>query len=614
MIRKLTLIAGLIVGVSTVALHAGDWPQFRGPQSDGVAATAVPSEWGPDSNVQWKVKIPGLGWSSPIVCGDKVFVTTASTENQTKPQAMRGMRGGPGGGFGGGGGRGRGGRGGPGGFGPPEPGQIMPPFLRDRLSLTDEQKKQVDELQKEVDTQLAKLLTDEQKKTLKEPDEDGPRFRRPQPGQILPSAEVARLKLSDAQKKQLDELQKTTRGKLDKVLNAEQKDQLQAMREGGGRRGGGPGGPGGMGPGGMGRGGRGRGGMGGGRAPDKVYHWQVVCLDRQTGKMLWTKQALEGKPKIPIQQSNTYATETPVSDGHRVYAYFGMHGLYCYDFDGKELWKKDFGSYPTVMGQGPASSPVLDGERLYLQIDNEEKSFLVALNAETGSELWRVPRDERTNHSSPVVWKNKLRTELVTSGSHKVRSYDPATGKVLWELGMGGGRCYSSPAADADMLYVGSEPGMGSGGGGGLFAVRAGAAGDITLKENETTNAGIAWSSPRGGPEKASPLIYQGHLYVLRTNGGIVTCYDKTTGKQLYRQRIPGAAAFWTSPWAADGKIFCLDDAGTTHVLDAGPEFKLLGTNKLNELFWASAAVSDGSIYLRGVDNLYCIRGNDAKK
>jgi outer membrane protein assembly factor BamB len=612
MIRNLIGTAGVIVGLSSALVAADNWPQFRGPQSDGVAATKIPSEWGTDSNVQWKVKIPGLGWSSPIVCGDKVFVTTAVTDNQTKPSGGFGMRGG---GRGGRGGFGGGPGGGPGGgaFGPPQPGQILPPFLQDRLSLTDDQKKQVKELQKDVDDQLSKLLTDEQQKTLKEPpDEDAPRpRRRPQPGTILPPPEVERLKLSDAQKKQLDELQKTTSGKLDKIFNADQKSDLQALREGpgGGRRGGFGGGRGGMG------GGRGgRGGMGE-RIPNKIYHWQVVCLDRNSGKVLWSQQALEGKPRIPIQQSNTYASETPVSDGQRVYAYFGMHGLYCFDFDGKQLWKKDFGAYPTVMGQGPASSPVLDGERLYLQIDNEEKSFLVAVNAETGDELWRVPRDERTNHSSPVVWKNKDRSELVTSGSHKVRSYDPATGKVLWELEIGG-RCYSSPVGDADMLYVGSESGMGmnGGGGGGLYAVKAGASGDITLKEHETSNAGVAWSTSRGGPEKASPLIYQGHLYVLRTNGGVLTCYDKTTGKQIYRQRIPGAAAFWTSPWAAEGKIFCLDDAGTTHVLDAGPEFKVLGTNKLNELFWASAAVADGSIYLRGVDNLYCIHTKEAKK
>jgi outer membrane protein assembly factor BamB len=193
------------------------------------------------------------------------------------------------------------------------------------------------------------------------------------------------------------------------------------------------------------------------------------------------------------------------------------------------------------------------------------------------------------------------------------------------------------------MLYVGSEPGMGMGrrmrgeggpggrseggpggpgggddephgGGGGLYAVKAGASGNISLKKGETSNAGVAWSVSRGGPEKASPLIYAGHLYVIRNNGGILTCFDAKTGKPLYRQRIQGAAAFWTSPWAADGKIFCLDDAGTTYVLDAGPEFKLLATNKLNEMFWASPAVADGSILLRSVDSLYCIRTKDDKK
>ena len=598
--------------------QAAEWPQFRGPESANVADSTFPTEWGPEKNIEWKVKIPGFAWSSPIVWGDKVFLTTATTENQTRP---------PGGMSRGGGGMGRGGgmrRGGMGRFGgPPEPGQILPPFLRNRLELTEDQKKNVNALQKEVDGKLAKLLTDEQKKDLKEPGEEGGRRRGrfgapPQPGQILAAPVIERLKLNDEQKKELAEFQKETQGKLDKIFTDDQRKQLQAMRDSIGR------GPRGGFGGGGGRRGGGRGGMSG-VVPDKLYQWQVLCLDRTTGKVLWKEQALEGKPRIAIQQNNTYATETPVTDGQHVYAYFGMHGLFCYDFDGKLVWKKDFGAYPTVMGQGPASSPVLDGERLFLQIDNEEKSFLVALNTKTGDELWRVSRDERTNHCSPVIWKNKLRAELVANGSREVRSYDPATGKVLWELEMGGGRCYSSPVGSSELLYVGSEAGMGGGGrrggesrggggGGGLYAIRAGASGDVTLKEGETSNAGVAWSQSRGGPEKASPLLYEGHLYVLRTNGGIVTCYDAKTGKQLYRQRLPGATAFWTSPWAGEGKIFCLDDSGTTHVLDAGPEFKVLGTNKLNELFWASPAIVGGSVLLRSVDSLYCIRTKDDKK
>jgi outer membrane protein assembly factor BamB len=637
MIGRLGIALALGLSVCVGWGRAADWPQFRGPESAGVADSNFPTEWGPDKNVQWKVKIPGAAWSSPIVWGNRVFVTTAVTENQTKPQA--------GGGFGG---PGRAGRGRFGMGGPPQPGQILPGFLQARLELTDEQRKKVDGLQKEVDDKLATLLTDEQKKELKEPGEDGGRRRGrfggpPQPGTILPENVIERLKLGDDQKKQLADFQKETQGKLDTLFTEDQRKQLKTMQEGFARFArGGFGGPGGR-----------RGGRGGMRevVPNKIYQWQVLCLDRDTGKVLWNEQALQGKPRIAIQESNTYATETPVTDGQRVYAYFGMHGVFCYDFDGKLVWKKDLGSYPTVMGQGPASSPVLDGERLFLQIDNEEKSFLVALNTKTGDELWRVSRDERTNHSSPVIWKNKLRTELVTSGSQEVRSYDPATGKILWELGMGGGRCYSSPVGDAELLYVGSEPGMGMGGGmrrggrgdrepqggepadreppgggdrefrggggsggGGLFAVRAGASGDISLKEGETSNAGVAWSQSRGGPEKASPLIYEGHLYVLRTNGGIITCYDAKTGKQLYRQRISGASAFWTSPWAGEGKVFCLDDSGTTFVLDAGPQFKLLATNKLNELFWATPAISGDSVLMRSVDNLYCIRTKDDKK
>jgi outer membrane protein assembly factor BamB len=152
------------------------------------------------------------------------------------------------------------------------------------------------------------------------------------------------------------------------------------------------------------------------------------------------------------------------------------------------------------------------------------------------------------------------------------------------------------------------------GAGGGLYAVRAGASGDLTLKKDETANEGVAWSQAKGGPEKASPLVYQGNVYILRQSGGIVTCYDAKTGKQLYRERIPNAKSFWASPWAGDGKIFCLDDGGTTHVLKAGPEFKVLGKNSLDEMFWASPAVAGGATFLRSVDHLYCIKTREGDK
>src|SRR5262249_15542900 len=157
--------------------------------------------------------------------------------------------------------------------------------------------------------------------------------------------------------------------------------------------------------------------------------------------------------------------------------------------------------------------------RLFLQCDNERDSFLSALDAKTGKELWRVARDERSGWATPFIWRNKKRTELVTAGSRKVRSYDPATGKLLWELGGMRGQCKASPVGDGEMLYVGG--GGGGGGSGPLFAIRAGASGDLTLAGDQTSNAGVAWFSRRGGPSMASPLLYRGYLYILEQRGSL---------------------------------------------------------------------------------------------
>ena len=383
----------------------------------------------------------------------------------------------------------------------------------------------------------------------------------------------------------------------------------------------------------------GRPGGGGGRSqspPDAIYEWQVLCLDRVTGNTLWKQTALEAKPRIPTHGSNTYASETPVTDGERVYAYFGMHGLFCYDMNGKLLWQKDLGSYPMVMGWGTSSSPAVDDERVYVQCDNEEKSFLVALDKRTGNERWRVERKDHSSWSTPLVWRNKLRTEVVTLGSPMLRSYDPATGKQLWELNLGSGQPSLTPVADGEMLYAGlggrgtpgggrgrTRPGAaedepasggrgGAGGGGALYAIRAGATGDISLQNGEKTNAGVAWTAPRAAPEMSSPLAYQGYVYTFSRNGGIATCLDAKTGKEIYKQRIPNAKSFWASPWASDGRIYCLDDGGTTHILAAGPEFKILGANTIDEMFWASPAAVDDTVIIRSVDHLYCIRAQGA--
>jgi outer membrane protein assembly factor BamB len=543
----------LFFSLACPSAKAGDdWPQFRGPNGSATSPEKqVPDKWSAEKNIAWKAKLPGYGWSSPIVWGDKVFLTTAASDKQRKPAPGFGMPGEFGGGPPGGGrpGGGRPGAGGPGmfpGFAPP--GEIMPGFLQGMLHLTDEQRKKLEDLQKEADAKLAKLLNDEQKKQIKD------------------------------------------------------------MREG-----------------------FRRGGFGGmQKPPDAVYKMEVHCLDRSSGKVLWKQIAYQGKPRIPTQPSNTYATETPITDGQRIYAYFGMHGVYCYDLDGSLLWKKDLGSYPMAMGFGTGSSPALADGRLFIQCDNEQKSFLVALDAKTGEELWRVARLERTSYSTPFIWKNKLRTEVVCLGNSHVRSYDPATGKQFWELGGMTGQAKASPVASEKLLYVGSGGGFGGGGGRGgrggpgggfgfnsnrpLLAVNAGASGDITLKGGATSNDGIAWYQSKPGPQTASPLLYKGCLYILDERGGYLNCYDATTGEQAYKERLPAARGFTSSPWAADGKVFCLDDAGTTYIVQAGSAFRLLGKNSLDEMCWSSPAVAGHALFLRSVDHLFCIRDREEEK
>lgn len=343
----------------------------------------------------------------------------------------------------------------------------------------------------------------------------------------------------------------------------------------------------------------------GGKVPDVIYRWKVLCLDGATGKVVWERTAREGKPNAPIHRNNTYASETPVTDGERVVAYFGMTGLYCYDMAGKLLWSKDPGSYPMQMGWGTGSSPVLYGDRIFIQCDNDKESFLVALNKKTGDELWRVARDEKSNWSTPYIWKNKQRTELVTAGGTKMRSYRPESGDLLWEMNSYG-RTAITPVGDEEMLYVDSYDRM-MGGRGSLVAIRAGASGDISLKAGETSNSFVAWSVSLNTYRVASPLLYAGCLYNLDQQSGTIRCYDAKTGALHYRERLPGARGFTSSPWAGDGKVFFLDETGLTVVLEAVPKLQVVATNKLDETFWSSAAVVGENLLLRGVDHLYCI-------
>jgi outer membrane protein assembly factor BamB len=430
----------LLIAISALPLCAvDDWPQFRGPQSTGVVEDqALPDTWSTTHNVIWKTEIPGSGWSSPVVWGDRIFLT--SVISTLAPEAPK-----------------------------------------------------------------------------------------------------------------------------------------KGLYFGGNRE----------------------------AIPADEHRWMVYALDWKTGKIAWEREVHRGSPRSSHHLKNTYASETPVTDGERVYAYFGNLGLFVFDMDGKPVWSEHWGPFRTRYGWGTAASPVLYKDRVYVINDNDDQSFLAALDKRTGKQIWRVERDEASNWSTPFIWENGRRTEIITSGTRKVRSYD-LDGKLLWELGGMSSIVIPTPFAQHGLLFLASgyvgdtvRP---------VFAVRAGARGDISLKEGETGNEYIAWYQRQAGPYNPSPLVY-GDFYYTLLDRGIMTCHEARTGRETYgKQRIdPEASAFTASPWAYNGKIFALSEDGDTFVMQAGPQFKVLGKNSLDEMCMATPAIARGSLLIRTASKLYRI-------
>ncbi len=341
--------------------------------------------------------------------------------------------------------------------------------------------------------------------------------------------------------------------------------------------------------------------------PDVQLEFRVVCLDLESGKTLWEQTVQQGPPDSPIHVKNSYASETPVTDGERVYAYFGNLGLYCFDLEGRPVWTKRFEPRATRYGWGTAASPVLHGERLYIVNDNDQQSYLACLDKRTGEQVWRVERDEGSNWSTPLVWQNDHRTEIVTAGSDKVRSYDLEGNLLWWFTGMSG-ITIATPYADNGLLYVSSgyvldnqRP---------LYAIRAGASGDISLEPGQTSNRFIAWCQSTAGPYNPTTLLYDGRVYVLYDRS-MLGCFRAVTGEAVFeRERIPQGRHFTASPWAYDGKVFCVNEDGVTFVFRAGDEFELLHTNQLAEddMCMATPAIAGERLLLRTSARVYCIR------
>jgi len=645
--KQFSLAIPLVASLTGVLSgSAGEnWPQWRGPLASGVAPEAnPPTTWSESSHVKWKVKIPGDGTSTPLVWGDKIFVQTAiptgkkaepaPTETGSPPPQPRAeadgsatrnfaREPGPAGGL-----RGLG------------PGGVFAQRM-----LADGDKNRDEKLSREefsgvADDWFAKLDTEkagkvdqekfvERFRTVLGPPPDGggggrggpggppaPQDRPDGPGgpgggggpsrflgpgffgavDANKDGSVTREEFKTTFSKWFDEWDSGKSGALDN-------DKLRLGLNGVLPRpqfGGGPGdGP----PGGGRFGGRG-GGPGGGRGmggetPKEPYQFELLCLDRTTGKILWQKTAREEVPHEGVRDGDgSFAATSGITDGENVYTFFGSRGLYCYKFDGSLVWTQGFAKMRIKNGFGEGTSPALFKDTLVVNWDNEDGSFITALDKKTGKTLWKETRDEATTWSTPLIVEGGGKAQVITSGSRKIRSYDLATGKLIWECKGLTANVIPSPVADAEKVYC-----MSGFGGSALNAIRLDRSGDLTGTD------GIVWTHNQGTPYVPSPLLYNGKLYFYRDNNPRLTCLDTATGKAFFdAEQVEGLGSMvYASPVGAAGKIYLTDRNGTTVVAKAGEKLEIVATNKLDDRIDASPVAVGNDLLLRGRQYLYCL-------
>jgi outer membrane protein assembly factor BamB len=343
---------------------------------------------------------------------------------------------------------------------------------------------------------------------------------------------------------------------------------------------------------------RGR-GPGGDAGPQVEHKFEVLCLDRKTGKVLWQKTAKVAVPHEGYHRAyGSFASNSPVTDGKYLYASFGSRGIYCYDFNGKLIWEKDLGVQMRMRnGFGEGAAPLLSGDRLFLLFDQESDSFIVSLDKRTGKELWRTSRDERSSWSTPYWVEHAGRKQVVVTGATKVRSYDPENGKVLWESAGLGANTIPAPVDQNGVVFVMSgfrDPK--------LMAIKLGKEGDLTGSDS------ILWSQTRGLSYTASPVLHDNKLYVV-TDNGMISVFNTTTGEPHYAQvRLPKAANLKASPVGANGKLYVATEDGDVIVLRMGEKFEVIATNTLaDQTFIATPVIAGGELFLRGPNQLFCI-------
>jgi outer membrane protein assembly factor BamB len=340
--------------------------------------------------------------------------------------------------------------------------------------------------------------------------------------------------------------------------------------------------------------------------PDESeYAYRVMCFDANQGSVLWSTAVAKQNPKTRRHQKNTYASETPVTDGRGVFVSFGAVGLYAVDFEGHVVWQRDLGPMRQSRGWGTSASPVLFRNTVIVNCDSDDGSYLAAFDKATGNPVWRTERKEGASWGTPFLFEAGGRTTIVTNASRRMRGYDAATGELRWECGGGSMITVPSPVAAQGLVFLSSghnllpqRP---------IIAVRPEASGDITLPAGQSQSQGVAWSQRSGGAYVTSPIAIDEYLYVPLDNGSL-TCYEARTGKAVYEgQKLGVRNTITASPIAGDGKIYVQTEGGECYVVKPGPEFEILAVNKLDEIFCASPAASAGKIYLRGRKHLYCL-------
>ena len=342
----------------------------------------------------------------------------------------------------------------------------------------------------------------------------------------------------------------------------------------------------------------GPGGFGGGQKPTETNQFTVLCLDRNSGKTLWQKVAREEVPHESVQQNNTFASASPVTDGQVVLAFFGSRGLHCYDLDGNLKWSKELGQMKTKMGFGEGASPALHGNTVIVNWDDEtENDFIVAFDKRDGKQLWKTPRSESTGWSTPLIVEQGKQTQVIVNASGKVRSYDLATGKEIWSCAGQTANAIPCPVADADTAYVTSGFR-----GSALLAFKLGATGDLA-----GTDA-VRWTRNKGTPYVPSPLLVDDLIYVFSGNNGVLSCINAKTGAAHFEmERLEGISEVYASPVSAKDRVYVLSRDGKCLVLKKGTKLELLTTNKLDERTDASIAMAGKELFIRGRQSLYCL-------